>query len=805
MDSKNELRRQTSATTTDYPYINRSIWHNTGLASVSPNFNHDNGILSIPDIPNHLNQPFDSTTGQWRVLGLKANSVTTPEITLKFGFGADENSPLSAACGFTVGIPPLHSRHISTVTRCITYGFVVNAIAPSGNEKVLFIQHENSLINLGKDWSIAELEIQIKNNKIIYKSGGQVVIEANLTTPLPILYVLGAIRFANNTIININFSGGTLHNLQTPDYASEIYIPCLGLGSNKTQIELKLSSSATITYPDESELTLPANLNSWQTIAHNNFNKDVPFTLKIKIPNGLSNLLGIKVINPLRGFDSNSGNVQAMTETSLSRPETRNALTEIKELEIRGSQAETSFLSHTGELPIPEISSKLESAFIEGSFNADVNIDLIKHQQLKRIHLTQYIQQSKESNINPLSGTRLEKIDLSVEIARKLQQNSLINFRRLFNPSRTTQTHGFRIHTRTRGNTWGQSRRPFREWQNIKELAIAAESARLLYGETWVASINNRNGNYIELTGENTPTSEISEAIQNPANISRERNRDIASAAVLFPPDIHIPGTNESEIYGSSLPNNRFYRITYIESITPTSATILSSGGTFNFQNQGYLFIGEAISGLNQFGRLKLNTGNYLFRQVTSVSSISESKLLQNTRSTPNTQTVSFTKYTLTLGNIRNSVISEGRNIVSNSTNQANTFTVEIASNQTGSIFIGDTVWQETPNNPFNENFTQLSPDEHPAIVIGKQGNFLTLLQGDTNNKHPLLTAGSGQRLRFAYEFSRQPNPLSPQFITDIEVNKIYQDEIANISRTNNIRIHLNDSALQMYLRSYTN
>lgn len=801
MNNKNELRRESSSAIDSYLYRDGTIWPNISL---SQSTNYGDGILPISDIQNNLNQPFEPSTGQWRVLNLKVDPQngygdSINGVVLKFGFASDNNSsPMSAACGFTLGIPPLHARHISTVSRCIAYGFIVNAIAPNPTSaKILSVQHGNNLINLGSNYNITELEIQIINGRVIYKSGGQIVSEQSLLTTTPILYAVGILGHQGNKIINTSYSGGASHSLQAPNYGSEVYIPCFGLGENRTKIELKLNSVATITYPDGGTAQLSSNPNTWQVINPRTFGQDIPLTIKVSIDGGLANLSGIKITDPLRGLGS-STNIQAITETSLSRAESRSALSNLKELDIRGSSSLNSFLYHIGELPIPaltSVESQLEIASMEGSFDASQAPNLVRHQKLKQLNLTQFSQSNLSGKVQPGSATRLEKLVLSVEVARNLAPNSLINFRQLFHPNRSSQTHGFAVKTRERDVTWfnntqtDSSRQPFREWQNIRELAIAAESAKLLYGDNWVATSAKQNKDYIELSGEGS-LREVTQSLN-------DTNRHITGGQFLVNPNFTVPNSNPSSLYGTN-PPNRVVRVFYISSISNISgtsnilATVRTNGFNFTPQVNKFFFLGTMISNTNT----KLDLGKYyLYRKITSVTEAEVIVPLEDLDG--NDYNFNYRDYTLTLSAVRSPVTVNNLAVTINP-NQPNTFTVTVPQVDADKIHIGDTVWMGAN---IASNLEYLGSTEYPAMVIDKQGTVITILQG-SNDKHPAIAASSSTTLHFAYEFSRELAPIPSDFISALAPSQPYVFELNNLA-TNFIRLYVNDSAQQAFLRSY--
>ncbi len=764
--TRNELIK--NGTTGDgYLYSTSTIFNSPDVGSTTSitDLNYSNGTVTYSFPSNTVNNPFDPVTGQWRSLNLKVDAqngygTSDSGAILRFGFGSTNPSALlSAACGFTLGIPPLHARHISTVARCIAYGFAVNPVMPDS----LFVQHGNELIRVSPpnlNTAIQNLSIQIFNGTVVYRAGETELLNRTILSLSPTLYVVGCLGFDTNRIINVRLSGGSSHSLQVPNYASELYIPCLGIGTDKTQVELKLkpSSTATITYPDNSQVTL-SGTNS-QPIPSNGFNQTIPFTLKIAISGGLGNLEGIKITDPLRGFNNIGIDHYSSTETSLSRPETRNALTGLEEIEIKASLSKTSraHLYHIGEIPLPvpssSVESKLKSAYVEGNFDA-TPVDFRKHQKLESLYLTK----ENVGTFNPASATRLKKIELVINSAKDLSQNSFINFRQFFHPDRNTSTHGILFHRRDRTllrNIRSTGHQPFREIHNANELAIAAESARLLYG--WKVESTKQNHLYVDLSL--SPDTRFRSSVPSNQQLTNVRGSfGLFSAIEKF-------SENPDVLYGTG-DRNRFIRYHYVTQFSDTRIIIrtpaLANPADFD------VLPGKPI--LIRTGNSTSTINNYIFKKVTAAEQTLEDVVLTNklTESDQRTRTLQYKQYDLTLDNIRKPLTINNVTITDNSSNQPNTFVTTIPSNQIDNIFIGDTVWQ---GNGLTSTFTPLAKDEHPAMVIGKQGNTITLIQRE-NNKHPQITAGTGS-LTFAYEFKKLENiTFNNSFFT---INNPYAD-----------------------------
>jgi hypothetical protein len=186
----------------------------------------------------------------------------------------------------------------------------------------------------------------------------------------------------------------------------------------------------------------------------------VPFVVKLTFPS-LASLVGLQFVNGAIGAGS-----------SLIR--SINALTGLTELEIRGSTERRTL----GKNIFPV---SLENLYLHG--NHDISASLNVMPSLKTLR---YLEQSGNFTSLNLELMAFPNLQL-LEIPESLQWEasnfeSLQNFRSMFNPTRSTSTHGFYGSALSTGANY---------LTVITNLAIAQQSAALLYGWTAQSSGNN--------------------------------------------------------------------------------------------------------------------------------------------------------------------------------------------------------------------------------------------------------------------------------------------------------------------------
>ena len=420
------------------------------------------------------NNPFNDLSGQWRILNLRIEAGNYDAI-LEFGFkNNDNNKALSAICGFTVGQPPLYATHVNTISKSIAYGFINNPFTISDG---LYIIHENTLVQVSGTVDIAALRIVVKDGTVSYYSGSSLLLSSIMSISLCPLYVVAALGFAGNQVTNIGISGASGYTLPTPDYTKELYFLCNGLTSTAprypgrlasssiathslTYLAVRTSATFTISYPDQ-EVQVPG-FGSTPTnyyVLPKNYSA-VPFVVKLTFPS-LASLVGLQFVNGAIGAGS-----------SLIR--SINALTGLMELEIRGSTERRTL----GKNIFPV---SLENLYLHG--NHDISASLNVMPSLKTLRYLEQSGNSTSSNLELMAFPNLQLLEIPESLQWEASNfESLQNFRLMFNPTRSTSTHGFYGSALSTGANY---------LTVITNLAIAQQSAALLYGWTAQSSGNN--------------------------------------------------------------------------------------------------------------------------------------------------------------------------------------------------------------------------------------------------------------------------------------------------------------------------
>lgn len=677
---------------------------------------------------NNITRPFGKTTGQWRVLNLKIDPTGgyggEDGAALSFGFSkAQANDNLSAACGFVLGLPPLHATHVNTVTRSICYGFIINPFTSGVDD--LYIVHENNLSLVPTGTPYSSLRIEIKNNVVVYKSGSGVLATRTISNTSMVLHVVGALGFQGNQITDLSLSGGSPTSFSSPNFSKEIYIPCLGLTSVSqnpislqdpigirkpilnsdvpdtafgvfTNVQVKGTSGKTFTvhYPNGTTKAFNTfTTEPFVSVDDGNISTFSPFTLKI-VFDSLNDLKGLIVANPL-----------ISSELSLDR--SLQHLTMLEHIEVRSSFSNTfnAFYPTIGEnLPLPQPNSKLRLASIEGSYEVKEH-DLSRQQELTNLFLS-----------TPVDANTFPK----VTAARKLTyfeiestQNNwfLENFRNIFRDPRDDSSHGVRRNVGGSSSTLSV--------QNTEALAISQQSYQLMYGLSVVQREN---------------TAYFSPNQGSGFNITNQwtRRRIVINGVDLDIRDYIFEGI-------STTSNSEQQIVFYAYPLT----SIPSADQLFCIRTSGHINSG---------------TLNHQLRRIANAQQELVTKTI-------NSQLVPYYKYTIVTKKTKEELDLTGLNVVNNSSSQPNTFAVTKTNNPVGffdEVQIGDTVWDlwDLVGNPSVQELTY-----NPAIVIRKEdnGNRLIVLQSENGSvAGSTISAGNNKNLRFRWEWSL----LTPQILT---------------------------------------
>lgn len=426
-----------------------------------PSGSADASVTTLTSPVTGYNNSFNESSGQWRVLNLRVDGGDVDAV-LEFGFKNNNTAkPLSAICGFTVGLPPLYATHVNTIAKSIAYGFVHS---PFTFNDGLYIVHENTLTQVSGTYDISNLRIVIKAGEVEYHSGGTLLLSSIMGISGCPLYVVGALGYADNEITDIGISGASGYTLPIPNYAKELYFLCNGLTntvprhpgrlassanpqSSLTYLAIRTTTRCTISYPDEVVIVDDSSANYYtlqKTYAA------IPFVIKITF-NSLTELTGLQFVNGAIGAGS-----------SLSR--SINSLTALTQLEIRGCTERRTL----GKNNFP---ASLNSLYLHG--NHDIATPLNTMASLTSLR---YLEQpSNTTSIFELVAfPNLQLLEIPEGVTWNTSSfESLQNFRLMFSPnSRTTTTHGF----------YGSALASTDHFTLLTNLAIAQQSAALLYG-----------------------------------------------------------------------------------------------------------------------------------------------------------------------------------------------------------------------------------------------------------------------------------------------------------------------------------
>jgi hypothetical protein len=353
------------------------------------------------------------------------------------------------------------------------------------NNDSLWIVHENTLTQVLPKPGINNLSIVVKGDQVTYYAGATELAKRTISYTDAHLYVVAACGYEGNSVINLGLDGGSGFNVTVPDWDNkEIWILCNGLtnssqnyyytpeqinpavASTFTRLDVKLQQNAsfTIEFPDESNRVIDQLDNSYKTTPNDKvIGAQVPIVVKLKF-NNFTEIRGLKIICQMTG-----------TETSLTRFRANNTtlrtnLSKLEELQLRSSNSPTQsrFGPGIGIAPLPL--QNLKSLIIEGSF--DVNS--IVNNLHKCINLEE-LYSDLSLNLYAFKVSAMRKLRfLYFSKFTGLGTTGIVftGFRELFNPSRTSATHGL-YYAYPNGN--------FALASEFAELAIAQVSAIKLY------------------------------------------------------------------------------------------------------------------------------------------------------------------------------------------------------------------------------------------------------------------------------------------------------------------------------------
>jgi hypothetical protein len=323
------------------------------------------------------------------------------------------------------------------------------------NNDSLWIVHENTLTQVLPKPGINNLSIVVKGDQVTYYAGATELAKRTISYTDAHLYVVAACGYEGNSVINLGLDGGSGFNVTVPDWDNkEIWILCNGLtnssqnyyytpeqinpavASTFTRLDVKLQQNAsfTIEFPDESNRVIDQLDNSYKTTPNDKvIGAQVPIVVKLKF-NNFTEIRGLKIICQMTG-----------TETSLTRFRANNTtlrtnLSKLEELQLRSSNSPTQsrFGPGIGIAPLPL--QNLKSLIIEGSF--DVNS--IVNNLHKCINLEE-LYSDLSLNLYAFKVSAMRKLRfLYFSKFTGLGTTGIVftGFRELFNPSRTSATHG---------------------------------------------------------------------------------------------------------------------------------------------------------------------------------------------------------------------------------------------------------------------------------------------------------------------------------------------------------------------------
>ncbi len=560
-----------------------------------PSGSAEASVITLTSPVTGYNNSFNESSGQWRVLNLR---VDGGDAVLEFGFKNNNTTkPLSAICGFTVGLPPLYATHVNTIAKSIAYGFVHS---PFTSTDGLYIVHENTLTQVSGTYDISDLRIVIKDGEVEYHSGNTLLLSSIMGISGCPLYVVGALGYADNQITNIGISGASGYTLPTPDYTKELYFLCSGLTStvprypgrlatttiaqsSLTYLAIRTTNACTVSYPNK---VVDVAVSSTNYFALPELYTAIPFVIKMTF-NSLADLTGLQFVNGATGAGS-----------SLSR--SINSLTALTQLEIRGCTEGRTL----GRSNFP---ANLNSLYLHG--NHDIATPLNTMAALTSLR---YLEQSSNttSTFELVAFPNLQLLEIPEGVTWNTDSfESLQNFRGMFNSSRNTTTHGFSGTALTSTN----------HFTLLTNLAIAQQSAALLYG--WVIQ-NSGNNSYIsKLSNYSTQASGISGFL---FNLSRGDSATISGNTITLTISLTAGITTDTDnflsanefilvkngannnskqlrrIFGTPTKNTLGNNITYTiavqavkSAVTCTNVTVAQQGTTTNI----FVMTGTSISG----------------------------------------------------------------------------------------------------------------------------------------------------------------------------------------------------------------
>lgn len=693
--------------------------------------NTNQSITELTTLKTLYNNPYSQNSGAWRILNLRVNKQNgygsaTDGASLKFGFSAFSGANCSAICGFTFGIPPLYAEDAGTISKSISYGFALNPFGRESGQNVVYIIHENSILNIG-NVDTSSLTIQVKGAQVSYVVGTGTPRIFNMTAITAHLYVVGVLGHQASEITNLSLAGGEAYSITNfnIDYSKQIWVLCSGLDAqdNKeypSNFPLRTISNPIVTtnsqviikgipstqykiyYPWEEDpeaqtfpttsVNVPGNINN------------ISFVVRIELLNGLSNLQELSLINTSPG----AGSTLKANEIYL---------TGLTSLEVRSNYSVNQlneFFPLIGKQVYPP---NLTTLFLESA--QESNIDLTKLTKLTRLHyLCPYLNHPETGAV---PGLRI--LEFNGRADKFGIKSSLENFRNYF------ELDGLVAISFWRGRL---------QHADVIELALAKSSRRLLYTDA--------------------------------------RTRITGSASNYA---WEFESTNTGFRYRGALPSESFTRNDTVQisqnTYNLTDPTLLklvfrltsSSGSTLDTETSSLLCVTNPSSGqeyLRYFSIRKVNSNYKIFRKIAG----------NTVKTLPSGTQID---YTVTLEREKIDREITGNLSVASTTSYGTFHTLTVVDSTTAfnNIQIGDTVCLR------NKFISGLTNSQLPSVVVKKEvisGNSVaTILKGNIDDGINEAT-GEDRIYHFCYEFrigNKRPEVTVNTFATPVSNTSTYQ------------------------------
>lgn len=695
--------------------------------------NTNQSITELTTLKPLYNNPYSKNSGAWRILNLRVNKQdgygsATNGASLKFGFAAFSSANCSAICGFTFGIPPLYAEDMGTISKSIAYGFALNPFGRESGQNVVYIIHENSILNLG-NIDTSNLTIQVKGAQVSYIVGTGTPRIFNMTATTAHLYVVGALGHQASEIVNLSLAGGegfSISNFNI-DYSKQIWVLCSGLDAqdNKeypssfplrfisnpivttnSQIILKgvASTQYKVYYPWDEDpeiqtfpvtpVSIPGNINN------------IPFVVRIELLNGLSNLQELSLINTSPGASS-----------TLKTNESH--LTGLNSLEIRSNYKVNQlneFFPLIGQQVYP---ANLTTLFLESAQEA--NIDITKLTKLTRLHyLCPYV---SHPDIGAIPGLKI--LELNGRSDKFGIKSSLENFRNYF------ELDGLVALSFWRGRL---------QHTDIIELALAKSSRRLLYTDART-----------RLTGSSS-------------RYAWEFEWDISNTGFRYRGA--LPWQSFSRNDTLQIDDNP-YNLTNPVSLRILIRLTTSAGSVLDSETSSLLCVSNPPSGqeyLRYFSIRKIDSNYKIFRKIAG----------NTVKSFPNANQIDYA-VTLEREKTDKEITGNLSNASSTSYGVFHTLTALNSLTAFNSIQVGDTVCLR------NKFIGGLTNNQLPSIVVKKEiidGNSVaTILKGNIDDGIGDAT-GEDRLYHFCSEFrigNKRPEVTVNTFATPVVNTNTYQ------------------------------